>query len=158
MMQRVVTDEDLRRAVDAARRANARGNAEWNLRYAGHTLTPKNSSILDILEETRGQHPTARDIHEELLKRHPSAQLTSIYPVLHALESVSLVQSRRFGRLPKHFDVRVDPHVDVQCTGCGAIEEVEIDPTAGSADARLTETRKGLCRACSAGAASKGAA
>ena len=154
--------------MEADRRANARRDAERRLRHAGHTMTPKNRTILDILEETRGQHPTARNIHERLRERHPEAILHSIYPVLHAMEAAGIVRRRRYGgRVPTRYDVRMDAHVDLLC-GCGAVEELEehpvaAEPTRGEVRAGTVpagDTRKGLCRSCSAesDASARGAA
>ena len=161
-----VDNEGLRRAVEADRRAGARADAERRMRLAGHTPTPKNLAILDILEETRGQHPRAQDIHERLRRRHPEAHLHSLYPVLRALEGAGLVRARRYGgRTPTRYDTRLDAHVDVLCTCCGAITEVMATPTAEptrgevrSGMVRAGDTRRGLCRSCSAGVAAPGAA
>lgn len=163
MMQTHVTDAELRRVLEAERLADARPNAERALRFSGFVLSPQQRAVLDILDETRGQHPTARDIFDELRKRHPRAAKNLVYLILRALEGHRLVAGRRFANSATRWDARVDPHVDVFCKRCGGVEEVEIgasgealeeDVKEGSSrsSVHLSVVSLGICRECSGNA------
>lgn len=147
------------RRDDAAlrRRLSGTRDGEDALRHAGYSLTRQRRAVLDILERTRGAHPAAHDIFLELKGRYPRASLNTVYLTLRALEGIGKVAGRRWPNSPARFDARVERHVDVLCARCGAFEERM--PEGSSYECVVVSAMaEGVCRACSAGVPSKGAA
>ncbi len=150
MMNAYVTEDQLRRVYETERLANARADTERKLRCAGYAMSDQQQAVLDILDETRGQHPSVRDILDELRKQYPRASKDLPYRLLYALEGFGLIRFRRLAGkvLGKRIDVRVDLHLDILCKRCGAVEEIEV---VASGEAGLAEVRRGVCQVCAVG-------
>lgn len=93
------------------------------LRQAGLRVTGSRVAILSELERNR-THPNAWDLHQVLIRRHPSLSVSTVYLTLETLAQAGLVR-----RLPAHDGrVRVDgvlaPHDHAVCHDCGAVFDV----------------------------------
>jgi Fur family peroxide stress response transcriptional regulator len=59
---------------------------------------------------------------------HPTISQATVYNTIAALEELRLVQRLEIvGDEHAHYDVRVEPHVNVVCTRCGRIADVHTD-------------------------------
>ena len=98
------------------------------LRAAGLKATGSRVAILDAVERNC-HHPSAEDIYQELVESHPSLSLSTVYGTLSAFVKAGLVRnlSEVDGRL--RVDGTKAPHDHAICRMCGAIFDVEPDPS-----------------------------
>ena len=98
------------------------------LRAVGLKATGPRVAILDAVERNC-HHPSAEDIYQELVDSHPSLSLSTVYGTLSAFVKAGLVQklSEVDGRL--RVDGTKTSHDHAICRMCGALFDVEIDPT-----------------------------
>ncbi|WP_089722383.1 Fur family transcriptional regulator [Candidatus Entotheonella palauensis] len=98
------------------------------LRAAGLKATGPRIAILDAVERN-SHHPSAEDIYQELVESHPSLSLSTVYGTLNAFARAGLVRklSEVDGRL--RVDGTKTPHDHAICRICGAIFDVEPDPS-----------------------------
>lgn len=98
------------------------------LRAAGLKVTGPRIAILDAIERNC-DHPSAEEIYQELVESHPSLSLSTVYGTLSAFAKAGLVRklSEVDGRL--RVDGTKAPHNHAICRMCGAIFDIESDPT-----------------------------
>lgn len=98
------------------------------LRAVGLKATGPRIAILDAIENN-SHHPSAEDIYQELVERHPSLSLSTVYGTLSAFVKAGLVRklSEVDGRL--RVDGTKTTHDHAICRICGTIFDVEPDPT-----------------------------
>lgn len=128
-------------------------------RRSGYTLTSQRKAVLEALGESRG-HPSAEDVYLLVKKKNPRVALGTVYQALSVLEEIGVIGAKHWAESPTRYDLNVEPHLDIRCTGCGAVSEVPgVD--LGDLEERVREatpfevTRaavvvEGLCPACSA--------
>ena len=110
----------------------ATANAEVNsllakLEAHGKRVTVQRVAVCKALL-SHGGHPTATEIWRRVQEWHPSISQATVYNTLAALEEVQLIRALDIvGENHTHYDVCVDPHVNVVCTRCGRISDVHTD-------------------------------
>lgn len=94
------------------------------LRKNDFRLTPQRYAILQILARSEN-HPSAENIHQELLEHHPSMSLATVYKTLNLLKKEGEVLELQFSEFGNRYDGNKPySHPHVICTSCGII----IDP------------------------------
>lgn len=93
------------------------------LRLSGYTLTSQRRAVLDALEDSEG-HPSAEDVYLLVKRRNPRVALGTVYQALSVLEEVGVIESKRWSESPTRYDVNTEPHTDIRCVRCGAVDEV----------------------------------
>ena len=84
--------------------------------------------------------------------------LGTVYQALSVLEEVGVIGSKHWAESPTRYDLNVEPHLDIRCTGCGEVSEVP-GVALGGVEARIrkntpykvtraTMVVEGLCPAC----------
>ena len=98
------------------------------LRVVGLKVTGPRIAILDAVERNC-HHPSAEEIYQDLVESHPSLSLSTVYGTLNAFARAGLVRklSEVDGRL--RVDGTKTPHDHAICRTCGAIFDVDPDPT-----------------------------
>ena len=120
-------------------------------------MTPQRATILSVLRATRS-HPTAEEIHREVLKQLPRVSLGTVYRNLGVLVDEGMVR-RLAGRGSSHrFDGDVRLHHHAYCTECGRVIDVSLpeDPellarVEQDSGLRVTSWHiefEGVCRDC----------
>lgn len=95
------------------------------LKQAGLRITPQRMAICNLLAET-DTHPTAAMIFEDIRQRYPSLSLTTVYNTLEALTDLGAVNVLgQAGDDAVHYDANLSPHVNLACTSCHVIVDVE---------------------------------
>jgi Fe2+ or Zn2+ uptake regulation protein len=127
------------------------------LRGSGYTLTSQRRAVLEALSKAEG-HPSAEDVYLLVKRENPRVALGTVYQALSVLEEVGVISSKHWAESPTRYDLNVEPHLDIRCTGCGLVSEVPgVD--LGGVEARIGEntpykvTRammvvEGLCPDC----------
>lgn len=93
------------------------------LRHSGYTLTSQRRAVLDALADSEG-HPSAEDVYLLVKRRNPRVALGTVYQALSVLEEVGIIESKRWSDSPTRYDLNTEPHTDIRCTRCGAVDEV----------------------------------
>jgi Fe2+ or Zn2+ uptake regulation protein len=92
-------------------------------RRSGYTLTSQRRAVLEALQEAKG-HPSAEDIYLIVKKKNPRVALGTVYQALSVLEEIGVVGSKHWSESPTLYDLNVEPHLDIRCSGCGEVSEV----------------------------------
>lgn len=97
------------------------------LRERGNRLTPQRVAILTAFIENES-HPTAEQIHKEILKAFPTTSLATVYKTINLLKDIGEILELEFGDDSSRFDARKPhPHPHMICTKCGVIMDSELD-------------------------------
>lgn len=81
---------------------------------------------LAVLERLRraGSHPTAADLHRQLLRAHPNISLKTIYEALDALVGAGLAHCVTDGGAPYRYEANTESHYHAKCRVCGSLMDV----------------------------------
>jgi Fe2+ or Zn2+ uptake regulation protein len=146
------------RAVDStATDAELDRELSDGLRARGHRVTLPRLLVHRHVRR-RGGHPTAEQLHSELVEALPSLSPATVYATLDLLDELGVVRRVSTPRGTAVFDSRAEPHHHVICRRCGRIEDVEapLDTTRAERAAREVGFRvehgelqlSGLCAGC----------
>jgi Fur family transcriptional regulator, ferric uptake regulator len=126
-------------------------------RRSGYTLTSQRRAVLEALGEAEG-HPSAEDVYLLVKRKNPRVALGTVYQALSVLEKIGVIGAKHWSESPTRYDVNVEPHLDIRCTGCGAVSEIpginleDIEERVRSGTPyEVTHTAmvvEGLCPAC----------
>lgn len=126
-------------------------------RRSGYTLTSQRRAVLDALKEYKG-HPSAEELYLAVKKKNPKVALGTVYQALSVLEEIGLIGAKRWSESPVRYDLNTEPHHDIRCTRCGAVEEIPGVDLSGVHEAvrenspyEVTETTlviEGVCPSC----------
>lgn len=103
-------------------------------------VTPQRQCIVEILY-ANPRHSTAEAIFDLARGRMPTISLKTVYETLHSLASLGQVQQIDLGTRSIWFDPDVHRHHHLVCSGCGRIENAELDL---DSLARAAATRHGF--------------
>jgi Fur family peroxide stress response transcriptional regulator len=128
------------------------------LRERGNRLTPQRIAIMRAIVGSEN-HPSAEEIHREILGEFPTTSLATVYKTISLLKGVNEILELGFGDDSSRFDGRKPyPHPHLICTECGAIMDSEVDnfqnliDKLASQDGFSVHTHRfdifGLCAAC----------
>jgi Fur family ferric uptake transcriptional regulator len=81
---------------------------------------------LAVLERLRvaGSHPTAADLHRQLLREQPQLSLKTVYEALDALVGAGLADCVSEGGAPYRYEANTGPHYHARCRVCGRLVDV----------------------------------
>lgn len=129
-------------------------------------LTAQRRAVLETVRAAR-DHPTAAMIYHRVRERHPSIAYATVYNALDYLVRMGQVRELRFGDGASRYDGRIEPHLHLICTKCGALDEAELTLPPDLVEAAEQETGFelevpilqifGLCPYCKAEARATGA-
>lgn len=69
-------------------------------------------------------HVTAEDVHNFIVKEHPSVSLGTVYRNLKTLSEEGKVKKIAVTNGPDMFDFNLSNHYHVRCIKCGRVEDV----------------------------------
>jgi Fur family transcriptional regulator, ferric uptake regulator len=95
------------------------------LQEKGHRLTPQRTLVIDALYGA-DKHISAEEIYEQLHRRYPYANISTVYRTLELLKKLDLVTETDFGegRVRYHIAEKSHHH-HLVCRNCGKIEDLE---------------------------------
>lgn len=97
------------------------------LKEAGLRVTPQRVAIYDLLAHSK-KHPTAQMIYETIKPKYPHLSLMTVYNTLNTLVEVGVVSDLgRIGDGFAHFDADTTAHINLACTCCKEIVDIETD-------------------------------
>ena len=107
----------------------------------GKRVTAQRAAVCEALVSANS-HPTAHEIWQLVLRSHPSISQATVYNTLAALAELQLIRPLGIlGDEHTHYDVCVEPHVNVVCTSCGRIADVHTDTLEALLGLVATRTR-----------------
>ena len=126
-----------------------------DLRGAGLKLTPQRIAIVRELADDLS-HPTAQALFERLRASFPTMSFATVYNTLDALARCGLTGSLNLGGAVR-FDPNAVPHHHAICDACGAVVDVDVEPSPEPTITNLSGFRvlreeriyRGLCDRCS---------
>jgi len=90
------------------------------LRNEGYSITPQRIATIDYVLETKS-HPTAEQIHQEILKNYPMTSLSTVYKTIELLKTKNLISET--GSSDKtRFGIVDCTQINLICNNCGRIE------------------------------------
>lgn len=90
------------------------------LRTEGYRITPQRIAIIDYVLETKS-HPTAEQIHKEILKNYPMTSLSTVYKTIELMKAKNLISET--GSSDKtRFGIVDCNQINLICNNCGRIE------------------------------------
>jgi Fur family peroxide stress response transcriptional regulator len=94
---------------------------------SGLKVTPQRLAILKLLRE-KMNHPTAENVHSELLKEYPAISLTTVYNTLSSFVEAGMIRVLDVDPQKKRFDHNTKPHNHLYCRICNNVFDVEGEP------------------------------
>ncbi len=94
------------------------------LRRKGYKATPQRIAICRIALNSR-THPSAQQVYDEVKKIHPTVSLATVYKTLEVLRDLNLVQEINFPKGQARFDSYMKPHINLICSKCGIITDLD---------------------------------
>ena len=125
------------------------------LKQAGYRITKQRIAIIDFISG-RKDHPSAQRIFDET-KHNSGISIATIYNTLRALVDLDLIKEIDFEHVENRYDTDLVPHLNLVCTKCGKIEDVDFEVPVSSDEIQknnnfnVTNYRleyMGLCGTC----------
>jgi Fur family transcriptional regulator, peroxide stress response regulator len=125
------------------------------LKETGFRLTQQRRAIIDFIAG-REDHPSAKQIFE-VLQTKTDISFATIYNTLETLVKIELIKEIDFEHKENRYDTNLRPHLNLVCTKCGSIQDVEfklpVTPQQVKADTKFTTTNyrlefMGVCAQC----------
>jgi Fur family peroxide stress response transcriptional regulator len=98
------------------------------LRKKGYKATPQRIAISRLAVRNR-DHPSAQKIYEEVKTLFPTVSLATVYKTLQTLSKLGLIQELSFPEGQAKFDSYMKPHINLVCTRCGNIQDIDDSST-----------------------------
>ena len=97
---------------------------EEALRAVGCRITRQRKAIVDYLACTDA-HPSANQVYEEAKKHCPGLSLATVYNTLETLIKMGLIKAMEFQAVNNRHETNLTPHINLICTVCGKIQDLE---------------------------------
>ncbi|OGP95803.1 MAG: hypothetical protein A2157_09810 [Deltaproteobacteria bacterium RBG_16_47_11] len=96
------------------------------LKEIGLKITPQRQAILKLLEGNQ-THPSAENIHSEILKKYPAVSFATVYNTLSKLREAGEIRELDIDPDKKRFDPCITPHTHFYCKVCGKVFDIVYD-------------------------------
>jgi Fur family peroxide stress response transcriptional regulator len=97
------------------------------LEVSGKRSTPQRHAVCQALVE-HGGHPTVADVFERVREVFPMISQATVYNTIDTLEELGLVRPLDIAnREHTHYDLDASPHINIVCTRCGRITDLDVD-------------------------------
>jgi len=93
--------------------------------------TVQGQLIYSTLKQMKGSHPSALDIHRELMKEYPGISTATIYSHLRALVKEGKLQALSSLGSAERFDIVLTKHYHIKCESCGVLSDLSIEVATG---------------------------
>jgi Fur family transcriptional regulator, peroxide stress response regulator len=97
------------------------------LRAQGHRLTPQRLAVVRALVGS-SEHPSAEQVYQRLQPEYPMMSPATVYKTIDTLKALDEVLELEFRDGPNRYDANIpNSHPHLMCTGCGRIDDLEIE-------------------------------
>lgn len=108
------------------------------LEASGKRATPQRYAVCQALVE-QGGHPTVADVFERVRETFPMISQATVYNTIDTLKELGLVHQLEIANDEHtHYDLDLQPHINLVCTECGDIRDVH----SHTIDALLAEVQR----------------
>ena len=97
-------------------------------------MTPQRQIILDELRKVK-THPSADEVYKMVRLRQPRISLGTVYRNLETMSECGIIRKLDVAGSQRRFDSDTDSHYHVRCTGCGRVDDVEVNHIDGLEEA-----------------------
>ncbi len=97
---------------------------EKALRSAGIRISAQRRAILEYFAPCTS-HPGAKQVLSAVREKHPELSLATVYNTLGIFTRLGLVKVLQFDGTDSRYDPNAAPHINLICTACGKIEDLE---------------------------------
>ncbi|OGD56630.1 hypothetical protein A3K78_01920 [Candidatus Bathyarchaeota archaeon RBG_13_52_12] len=94
------------------------------LREKGFKVTPQRIDICRFILSSK-EHPTADRVYQEMLRKHPTISIATVYQTLHLLNKIGLIEEMGSSVGISRYDPNTSPHINIICKNCGKIRDYE---------------------------------
>lgn len=126
------------------------------LTTAGYRVTTPRLLVWRALSNAE-THPSANEIHQQLVADHPAMGLATVYNTLDLFEKFGIVSAFTVDGVT-HYDPGPEPHVNLICERCGQVYDVknlpiaawkrDVEEQSGFVVAGRNINLYGICPAC----------
>lgn len=95
------------------------------LSQAGRRRTAPRQAIVEMLVGARG-HVTADELAEDVQRRFPSVNISTVYRTLDTLEDLGIVDHVHLGHGRAIYHLADDDHQHLVCEACESVEEIPL--------------------------------
>ncbi|HDP89619.1 MAG TPA: transcriptional repressor [Thioalkalivibrio sp.] len=113
------------------------------LRASGHRITPQRVAIIRHFVG-RTDHPSAEDIHTELLADYPMMALSTVYGTLRLLAEMGEAVEVSPATHETRFDPDVGDHCHLTCLACNRIMDLPMDACVHAEDFATAAQHQGF--------------
>ena len=119
-------------------------------------MTRQRHSIIEYLAG-RDDHPSARQVFSALQAAESQMSLATVYNTLATLVELGFLREMEFEAEDNRYDTNVSPHINLVCSACGDITDVDRKPPISAEEIRTalgfetTSIRmeyQGVCASC----------
>jgi Fe2+ or Zn2+ uptake regulation protein len=96
---------------------------------SGHRMTRQRGLVFEYLSESEGYHPSARNVFESLAAKDGSISVATVYNTLGSLVQLGLIKIIEFESGDNRYELNLEPHINLICSSCGGIEDLQIGPS-----------------------------
>ena len=107
----------------SAERSAADERIAAELAAKGLRATRQRIELLRVLRRAR-RHPTAAELHRNLVKQLPSLSLKTVYEILDSLVGAGLAACVTDGGEPYRYEAQLGPHYHARCRACGKLYDL----------------------------------
>ncbi len=106
-------------------RGNGQRSKEMDkaLKAAGCRISSQRRAIIEHLCASKS-HPSARQIFQEVGKKHPGLSLATVYNTLGVLNRLGQIRVMQFEGADNRYEPGMEPHINLICTSCGSIDDL----------------------------------
>jgi Fur family peroxide stress response transcriptional regulator len=94
------------------------------LERQGLRITPQRRAIVDALTGD-ASHPSAEDIHNQVLRSYPMISLATVYKTLALLNEIDEVAEVHVGSVTRYDGRNKHPHPHLVCNRCGTVKDAQ---------------------------------
>lgn len=95
-------------------------------RGAGYRITRQRQAVFDCIARSKGVHPSARKIYDELKEVDAGISVATVYNTLGALSRLGLIKVIEFESGDNRYETNLQPHINLICLSCRAIRDLDI--------------------------------
>jgi Fur family peroxide stress response transcriptional regulator len=96
------------------------------LKKAGYRITKHRQGIISFVAE-RQDHPSVRQVFDEMKSYDPGISLATVYNTLNMLVKINILKEIDFEDSENRYDTNLDSHLNLVCTICGSIVDYEYE-------------------------------
>jgi len=127
----------------------------------GLKVTPQRLAILKLLRKKQ-THPTAEEVHNELLKEYPAISLTTVYNNLSKFVEAGMLKELDIDPNKMRFDISLNSHDHFHCRVCDNVYDIVYDASISVNNPQIKKNveghrvdtvninLKGVCKNCEA--------